>query len=60
MHTVHFAPEGTALVRPLCGDWGSMDTEWTGDPAGVTCRACRAALRARGSAEASAPDRHGP
>lgn len=58
MHTVHFAPEGTALVTPLCGDWAGMDTEWTGDPAGVTCRACREALRARASAGPLAP--HGP
>jgi len=46
MRAVHFAATGTALVLPLCGQWDSMDTDWTSDRAGVTCLACREAIGA--------------
>jgi hypothetical protein len=33
---------------PLCGTWGSMDTDWTDAGGEVTCAACRIALRDAG------------
>ena len=49
MRVIHFArsdarPIG-AHAEPLCGDWGSMDTDWTDSASGVTCEACRGVLR---------------
>jgi hypothetical protein len=45
MRVIHFArTAGTGHVEPRCGDWGSMDTDWTDVTAGVTCVACRGAL----------------
>jgi hypothetical protein len=50
MRVVHFAPSDAPPIgchaEPLCGDWGSMDTDWTDSAAGVTCDACRGLLRA--------------
>jgi len=46
MRAIHLVrPSGGPILEPLCGGWGSMDTHWTEDPAGVTCGACLAALR---------------
>lgn len=36
-------------AEPLCGDWGSMDTDWTDAAGGVTCPACTAVLREQAS-----------
>lgn len=45
MRVIHFArTAGTRHVEPRCGDWGSLDTDWTDVAAGVTCVACRGAL----------------
>jgi len=33
------------VVVPRCGDWGSMDTDWTDDLSAVTCQACLEAAR---------------
>jgi hypothetical protein len=61
MHIVHFAPGLSGLVLPLCGNWGGMDSEWTGEPDGVTCPACRQAMRAAAHpASARAPGRTAP
>jgi hypothetical protein len=50
MRVIHFVrPDATAGVEPLCGVWGSMDTDWTDVAGGVTCSACRNALRDVGS-----------
>jgi hypothetical protein len=47
MRVMHFArPAAAGYVEPWCGTWGSMDTDWTDVAAGVTCVACRTALRA--------------
>jgi hypothetical protein len=47
MRAIHLVrPSGSAFLEPLCGGWGSMDTHWTEDEAGVTCGACLDALRA--------------
>jgi hypothetical protein len=50
MRVIHFAPsEAPSIGRhaePLCGDWGSMDTDWTDSANGVTCQACWDLLRA--------------
>jgi len=42
MRAIHFAKphSGSPYLEPLCGTWGSMDTHWTEDFAGVTCGAC--------------------
>ncbi len=46
MRAIHLVrPSGSPHVEPLCGDWGSMDTHWTEDAAGVTCGSCLDALR---------------
>jgi len=47
MRPIHFAkpPSGRPYLEPLCGAWGSMDTHWTEDSAGVTCDACLDLLR---------------
>lgn len=46
MRAIHFVrPSGSPRVEPLCGDWGSMDSHWTEDAAGVTCGGCLDALR---------------
>lgn len=50
MRLVHQArSDGRPHAEPLCGDWGSMDTDWTDAAEGVTCPACTAALRAAAS-----------
>ena len=50
MRVIHFVrPEVLGHAEPLCGVWGSMDTDWTGVASGVTCAACRGALRGLGS-----------
>jgi len=42
MRVVHFErAKSQDLVQPLCGEWGSMDTDWSRDPDAVTCPACR-------------------
>jgi hypothetical protein len=43
----------------MCGEWGSMDTDWTGVPDGVTCAACRRALRGEGVGLAPVAELHG-
>lgn len=52
MRVTHFARSDARPIgwhaEPLCGDWGSMDTDWTDYASGVTCEACRGALRAGG------------
>jgi hypothetical protein len=46
MRVVHLVrEEEAAVLQPVCGDWGAMDTDWTHDPAGVTCGACLAPPR---------------
>jgi hypothetical protein len=53
MRVIHFAPSDAHPAawhaEPVCGDWGSMDTDWTDLAGGVTCEACRGVLRAGGS-----------
>lgn len=50
MRTVHLVMSGPGdVLRPLCGDWGSMDTDWTGEPDEATCQGCREAYRGRRS-----------
>jgi hypothetical protein len=45
MRVVHLGRSvGGGVVRPFCGEWLSMDTDWTAEPDEVTCQACRAAL----------------
>lgn len=62
MRVVHrVRDDAAARLEPLCGDWGSMDTHWTEDAAGVTCAACLGILRdisrsgARGAPAGPAP-----
>lgn len=46
MRAIHLVgPDTTAGVLPLCGSWGSMDTDWTSVPSEVTCPACATDLR---------------
>jgi len=58
MRVIHFARSDARPfgwhVEPLCGDWGAMDADWTYFADGVTCEACRGALRVAG-APASGP-----
>jgi hypothetical protein len=55
MRVVHFArSDARPSAEPLCGVWGSMDTDWTDVAGGVTCDACRVALSAAGSMAAAA------
>ncbi len=54
MRVVHFAPSDAAYAEPLCGDWGSMDTDWTDSASGVTCQACLGVLRRGREQEAGA------
>ena len=50
MRAIHFVrPDATVGVEPLCGVWGSMDTDWTDVAGGVTCEVCKSALRGAGS-----------
>lgn len=42
IHRERVTPEHT--VVPLCGEWVSLDEDWTDVDAGVTCAACRAEL----------------
>jgi hypothetical protein len=45
MRAIHFdRTAGRSDVLPLCGAWGSMDSDWTTVADGVTCDACRRAL----------------
>jgi hypothetical protein len=45
MRVIHFErTSGTGHAVPWCGVWGSTDTDWTEDAAGVTCVACRGAV----------------
>jgi len=45
MREVHFdRPSGGGTFLPICGDWGSPDSDWTREPRGVTCQACLAAM----------------
>ncbi|ACG71624.1 hypothetical protein AnaeK_0382 [Anaeromyxobacter sp. K] len=47
MRVVHFQrTSDTGHVVPWCGVWGSTDTDWTTAWPGVTCVACRDAMRA--------------
>lgn len=47
MRVIHLGrTTATGHVLPRCGVWGSMDTQWTDVAAGVTCVACREAMRA--------------
>jgi hypothetical protein len=48
MRVVHFASSVTGHAEPLCGLWGSMDTDWTKAEEGVTCAGCQLALRDAG------------
>jgi hypothetical protein len=57
MRAIHLVgPNLTAGVLPLCGDWGSMDSDWTTFEAQVTCGACAADMRSsvRGGARTGA------
>lgn len=46
VRVVHFGrTSGTGHAVPWCGVWGSMDTDWTAEGSGVTCAACREAMR---------------
>lgn len=46
MRVIHLArASGNGHVLPRCGSWGSMATYWTEVAAGVTCVACRDAMR---------------
>jgi len=46
MRIVHLERKGTGnLLVPRCGDWGSMDTDWTAEPDEATCEPCRQAAR---------------
>ncbi len=48
MRVIHFQrTSDTAHAVPWCGVWGSTDTDWTEDAAGVTCVACRGAMLER-------------
>ena len=53
MRVIHLARSDAGpfggQVEPLCGEWGGMDTDWTYSGSGVTCEACRGALRVGGS-----------
>jgi hypothetical protein len=52
MRVVHLdRPVGTIPFLPICGDWGSPDSDGTKEPRGVTCRACLAVM-ARATADA--------
>ena len=45
MRAIHLtAPPFAHGVLPLCGDWGSMDSDWTAIRAQVTCAACVRAM----------------
>jgi hypothetical protein len=58
MRTVHLVMPGPGdVLRPLCGDWGSMETDWTGEPDEATCRACREAYRSGLATQGWAPVR---
>jgi hypothetical protein len=51
MRAIHLVgPDVTAGVRPLCGTWGSMDTDWTTVSSEVTCTACTTNIRLLASA----------
>lgn len=57
MRPVHFVkPTSGPYVEPICGDWGSMASDWTADAAAVTCGACLDVLRdlARGARDDAA------
>lgn len=44
MRLVHLAELAeSGHVVPRCGEWGSMDTDWTDREDGATCAACKAA-----------------
>jgi len=59
MRDIHFDRDtAAAVVQPLCGHWGSMDTGWSEDRGAVTCPACLKSLgeaRARAAAKPAAP-----
>jgi hypothetical protein len=58
MRVVHLTRTGDRPhAEPLCGDWGSMDADWTDIAGGATCPACRAMLREAQSYVASVPVR---
>ena len=45
MRVVHLGRSvGGGVVRPFCGEWLSMDTDWTKVPWEATCPPCLAAL----------------
>ena len=45
MRVIHFErTSGTGHAVPWCGVWGSTDTDWTEDAAGVTRVARRGAM----------------
>jgi hypothetical protein len=54
MRVVHLARSNVRYAEPLCGDWGSMDTDWTDFALGVTCQACLVVLRRDLEQEAAA------
>ncbi|HYD51989.1 MAG TPA: PGPGW domain-containing protein [Gemmatimonadaceae bacterium] len=46
MRVVHLArADDRPHAEAECGNWGSMDTDWTDVESGVTCPACRALIR---------------
>jgi hypothetical protein len=58
MRAIHLVkPNTTGGVEPLCGSWGSMDTDWTTVASQVTCAECAAGARLL--ATDSATGRHG-
>jgi len=58
VRVVHFASsDNRPHAEALCGDWGSMDSDWTDVSTGVTCDACRTVLREERSGAANAAER---
>jgi hypothetical protein len=56
MRAIHLiGPDTTAGLLPLCGSWGSMDTDWTSVPSEVTCVACVACATATARARDQDP-----
>ena len=61
MRVVHFASSrGTALAAPLCGHWGSMESDWVAVAGGVTCADCLAVLAGPAEAAGTPPQSTSP
>lgn len=58
MRVVHFASsDGRPHAEAACGDWGSLDSDWTDVSKGVTCTDCRDVLHDERTGAANAADR---